>query len=722
MGNPNIGNIESLKNKNLIDQDGLQTRELFLYQITNHKQKGFIKEQTLSILHIKPAGSIIAGRAEEETVLTQENKANNSKGNTASITPRTSGMSYSTETHIEDTGNVYLASFEQINIDNGKVDVDVFFIDNIQRQMLTPKEVHGKKGKYNPTDFTLTNVKDVMNNYNALKFLYTFDDVINEPNLVRLHLDNYTLLSKVMAKGKVEGREHQDIDLKQAIGATDKMSLLTFSPVSTNYKLSLFSHWLDANRTLAFVKAETFLTKTSLKTLFVSSNADFKGWDPTTIEDAYKVIIGMLKLTQAYATNFSEYRIAPDNKVNPDAVINGIKLVDFVDKTPINAIDGMVEAWKGKYPSQVDTAGFKVLLECIIMLSNHINSSYAIGKGNNDFHKVYLPWYFVPQDAIQMKLADDADFNVILKSEYFDLTGAFKLKMLDYYNNFSGYLANDLNGWISQPELPNKLSPINKFARAGDVDLKSDNDLKYLFYIPYDNEQVLKNLYGELHTTTTTGWHDEGFIRNYSDTKTVGTSELDIRNSDLTARVVRGNFGPLFANNHLQNFRDEAQFTPLPEEVEWFIQLPSNGKVKAGSIKNIFFHYTVDKGSTYHDPRHRMRYYRINYEIRFDYELEIDGSQTISSIQHKGTIYDKTNWRSVANSLTNGKDYYSLELQPDYLLNFKVDSINEINLQALWLDRISLTLSSANGPTLYFQDIDLPTTDDETLSNFTILV
>lgn len=841
-GKANIGTIDNLVDRNLGDQAGLQTRTLYIYQITNHKDKGFIKEQTLSILHIKQhtTSDVLVVRDEEHQTLTQENRENNSKGNTAIIVPRLSGMSYTTQQHIDEADHVLIGTLDTpLNINNGVADTNVYLIDSISRQLITPIEVHGNVGKTNPTDFVLTNIDDIRNNYNALKFLYTFDDEIANPTSVNLSLDNYSLLSKVMAKGEVDGKKHQDIDLEIGDGSS-KLSLLTHTPTSTNYKLSLFSHWLDANRTLSFVKAKAFITKTNLKTLFDATNADFTGWSATEITDAYKVVISMMKLTQAYATNFKDYRTGSDNKIA--GVINGVALADFADKNPMNAVDGFVEAWKAKYPGQVDSPGFKILTEVIAMLSNHINSSYAVAKGNNDFMKVYLPWYFVPQTAIAHTLAEDADFDVILKSEYFklakqdstvvrtqtftlprgtadatgtdisfdykylkdngldfsgkikvdiELTGSisgqvfsplysgysktgvvpitgdndkffsgnsmnvsvdengvhfnarkdqyddlyfivkytyknidiiFPLELKEQYRDISGYVAHDLNGWISQPELPNKIAPINKFAKPGDIDLKSDNDLKYLFYIPFINNQVLENLYGELHTSTQSGWHDEGIVRNYSK-KLTGTfrrgSNSPTREERFTGLIKSMGFSDSFAKlNYEKFYNNQAVVIPADEAVR-LLKLPLSSRLKDGTLVNITFNYTLKYGDSIQGIV--LTPDILTGTLSFDYQLEVNGSQTISSIQHAGTIYDKLNWRSVSNNLTNGNDKYYLNLIPNHKFNLNIDKINELNIQAVWLDTLSLNITNGTD-TISFTDVSLPSMDDETLTSVSILV
>lgn len=681
--------------KTLKDVDGLQTRQLYIYKVLGYKDKGFIKEQTISILRIESFKKIIISRDDETQTPVQKVIQNDSKGNTANLINRLNEGQYTSQVDFTTGLNsaILIGSFEPLVPNNGLANTEVFLLEDIKAEYIVGvKDPSLAKGELkNPTDFSLANFKSIQENYQALVILFTYANNIVDPTRIKLELDNYSLLSKVMAKGVVDGKKHQDIDLKIKEDESSKLSVLTMTPTSTNYKLSMFSHWLDANRTLSFVKAKLFITKQNLKSLFNISNKDFEGWSATEITDAYKVVLSMMKLTQAYSTNFKDYR-GSDNKITGE--INGIALADFADKDPMNAIDGFVEAWKSKYPGQVDSPGFKILTEVIAMLSNHINSSYAIAKGNNDFMKVYLPWYFVPQTSITHSLAEDADFEVILKSEYFDFKNVDNLIIKDEYKDISGYVAHDLNGWISQAELPDKINPINKFSKPGDVDIKSDNDLKYLFYVPFIDNKVLENLYGELHTIKQSGWHDEGIVRRYEG------SQIISRTHDMPPLVV-----PTL---------DESDAKRL-------IKVPLNARVKDGSITNIktaeyYRNYGIKDvpfvgyvGEEY-----------MGYTISFDYELQINGSSTISSIQHAGTIYDKLNWRSVANSLTNGNQKYSLTLIPNDKFNFKINEIKEINIQALLVDYISFELHNATD-SIVFTDIELPTLDDETKSNWTIL-
>lgn len=727
----NIGTIHELQNRNLSDQPNLQTRELYIYKVKNQKDKGFIKEQSIAIINIEFVKKIVAVKDEQMTTITQVNLANNSKGNTASLQPRLGNMAYTTEEHFNE-GALYIASFDKrVTINNGTPSLDLFFIDNIRESYLKPRTQHGKIGTINPTDFTLTNINDVTQNYAGLKFLFTFANEVTNPTKLEISVDNYTLLSKIMAKGQVANKKHQDIDLEIDDANSSKLSLITMTPTSTNYKLSMFSHWLDSNRTLAFVKAKGYIAKKNLKDLFDPLNIDFTGWSTNELSDAYKTIIGMMKLTQAYATNFTEYRTATDGKIDGAATINGIKLVDFADKNPVNAIDGMVETWKTKYPGQVESGGFKVMLEIITMLSNHINSTYAISKGLNDFMKVYLPWYFVPQTAINKNLADDAAFEVILKSEYFDFAQTNPLQIMPQYKDISGYIAHDLNGWISQPELPNNLTPINKFSRPGDVSLNSDNDLKYLFYIPFVDESILENIYGEIHSSTTTGWHDEGITRRFTREFNIGLYWYQGQDASVYVkpeghdgfieRLVRDEGITATLARKLIN-QDTTSITD--QEWEQILSLPVNSRLKPNSIanivtggvvENVYSNYVREDDTTYEYSGKRY------IKITFDYQLQVDGSTTISSVQHKGTIFDKLNWRSVSNSLTNGEGKYTLSLVPNHKFKLQVNDISELNIQAVWLDYISITIT--NGTELIaFNDIELPSLEDESITAISVLL
>lgn len=700
------GIITRPKTQLLNDVDGLQTRQLFLYKLQGHKDKGFIKESALSILPIKFYKRITVSRDDETKTPVQTVHENNSKGNTANIKQGYNKLTYSSEvdftTDLEEN-QILLGSFEQLDIDEfqGTTNHTVFLLEDIEPSLIFGRSNPSlKKGELeNPTDFSLSDLDNIRSNYQGLKFFYTWKTWISNPTSIEFKLNNYALLSKIMAKGMVENIDHQDIDLEINTASSSKLSVLTMTPTSTNYKLSLFSHWLDANRTLAWVKAQQFLQPTSLKVLFNINDGDFNGWSSTQLNAAITTIYSMMELTFAYSTNFKDYRNS-DEKIIGE--INGISLADFADKEPMNAVDGYVEKFKSQNPSLVETPGFKIMLEVIAMLSNSINSSYAIAKGNNDFNKVYLPWYFVPVSPLA-KDFHTKDHLFSIESEYFGLTNTNPLQLKNEYLDISGYVAHDLNGWISQPELPNKISPINKFARPGDIDTKSDNELKYLFYVPYDVPKALEELYGNLHGNGQGGWYDDP--------------------------VGERTFTDITTNNNVS----EAEAVAL-------INIPVGYRIKSGSIRDLSttFLRTETSTSTSSVPIPGSCYYAANgkefgcqyqsittntniYTVSFKYTLQKNGSQTISSIQHKGSIFDKLNWRSVSNSLTNGTDKYSLYLEPNHKFKFKVNKISEINIQSIWLDKISMRLS--NGTDVFeMKEVELLTTDDETLTNQTILL
>lgn len=134
---------------------------------------------------------------------------------------------------------------------------------------------------------------------------------------------------------------------------------------------------------------------------------------------------------------------------------------------------------------------------------------------------------------------------------------------------------------------------------------------------------------------------------------------------------------------------------------------------------NITFNYTLKYGDSIQGVV--LTPDILTGTLSFDYQLEVNGSQTISSIQHAGTIYDKLNWRSVSNNLTNGNDKYYLNLIPNHKFNLNIDKINELNIQAVWLDTLSLNITNGTD-TISFTDVSLPSMDDETLTSVSILV
>lgn len=701
---------QAKKRKIQDDQEpDIQLRTIYMYRLKNHKDTGFIKEQSISILHLEfyKQMNVIRTHAIQEAM--QITYSNSSKGNSRGWKNRWSDSRYTSVDDILEgntTNDLLFASFDPIIVKNGSINTKLYLMTGFSPAYLVSKENMNRKARKNPTDFELTDVEDLYSNYQFFKPLYTIQNEIKNPTKISLGLDNYSLLSKVMVKGSAKNKDNQDIDLEIDPTFSSKLSLLKFTPTSTNYKLSLFSEWLDFNRTLPFIFAKDFIAAKSLKNLF-KAGSKFNGWSDLAIKEAYETILAMMKLTKAFATNFTEYRIkddktpTDDGAINPKFKINGISLIDFSRKDAIPAIDGFVEKFNGKYASLVESNGYKIFMEVIQMLSVHINSTYATAKGNNQFNKVYLPWYFIPKTSITQDLDITADFNVELKSQYFNLKVGELLQLLDKFKDISGYIAHDINGWISQPELPNKIVPINKFSQPGDVQTKTDNDLKYLFYFPYVNSLKLQNLYGSLHTTSKQGWNDSGYT-------SVFESFFEVLGKPGDTKPAVPNINALDAAALIQ--------LPVNERLKgnpFSIEVTDLGLVFQETSKPIYGAYNIvlDPG-TY--------IYKRKYKLKFSYKTEVNSDFKISNIHHAGTIFDKVNWRSVANDLNDGAEFYWLSLLPTLKLKQKIEKIDEINIQSVWLDNLSFEVQNATDR-ISFDNIQIPNSIDETLTNLTLI-
>lgn len=414
---------------------------------------------------------------------------------------------------------------------------DVYFAETTSKGKLTSDN----EFVLDPEGLTVLKIEDVnvlLSNYNGatLSFTSTFD-TINTPIIqsnqksnqtiksgVTLEFENHTLLHSFHGKGetsefkdgKKQPSEFGDINFI----SNDKMIPIIASPQNIKNKVEMYFNWWDYQSALPFSIINLFNKGATLRVRVdgtTSSSAP-----RVLIEDDVKLIEDMLVITAGSADSWADAPLVESvgdiGKIDPKFRVgwNGIKVQSLMNKDAIKIVDGLWENHIRKHSSLLTNLERLLPLTGIInALSRYISASKAIGKGNNSFNNIYLPWFLEPMANYKIKYTEkktipnpdtgktgDVDTYVISsdvkfqsRSMYFRDNFTSPLTLLPSLPGVEFTLPSSINfsntilvqtpeSKLTLPLLPEVLSPIDKIMNPGDVNTRSLNELKYLFYIP----------------------------------------------------------------------------------------------------------------------------------------------------------------------------------------------------------------------------------------------
>lgn len=365
--------------------------------------------------------------------------------------------------------------------------------------------------------FNLDPLSIITSNYNSVEILFTTNTKFNhnvETHIgetgISIGFESGTLIHSLTGKGYVKEYDGSGDLSFSGFGDVDFISEqpfapFKFTPTSVKDKLTMFADWWDYDAVLPFIYAEKFKAGASLDTVITNA-------------DDLKMVQDMISISAGYASSWASIPVLTSGtetgKINPNFRVgySGIKVSVIAGKDPIKVIDGIYEKHLRDFPAFItDPARFQPAKEIINALSRYIYSSYSIGRGQNSYNMAYLPWYLEPY--INTPITFDKKVSITnpdkgttgnVDTYVLDDTVKFQIKTL-YFNdkfsskvpvqgtsdlllpsnvNMSNQILLQTDRKLALPEVPYHITTINKLPLPGDIDIRSSQDLKYLWYLP----------------------------------------------------------------------------------------------------------------------------------------------------------------------------------------------------------------------------------------------
>lgn len=338
---------------------------------------------------------------------------------------------------------------------------------------------------------------------------YTFiDEQIPRKKIKKISVktDNTTLLHKIRAKGVNSKGVDTDIDLLVDNSAKNKIPFI-FRPVDTeNGKLLINSHWLDYSQTLPLNEAGKFNIVSGLSIENYFNN-----------NDVADMVADCIKLTQAYKTNFIDFRYtqaewnalstAQKNSVHAgdikgDSTIGGMSVYGLAGKDPKMAVNSILTTFISKNPSvSEDKKLMKKIRRFLTATSQYNHTVYSIGADTH-YHKAYLPWYLEAVTQVDTLITRTLPFKVM--SEYFDIAPSTnKLTPKDTVISMSKAKIFELDREMSEPVMSATIAPTNRSPLPSDLDLNTNEGMEYLIWLPFHNDTMATTFFETTENSVT---------------------------------------------------------------------------------------------------------------------------------------------------------------------------------------------------------------------------
>ena len=305
---------------------------------------------------------------------------------------------------------------------------------------------------------------------------------------------------------------------------TSKNIPCQFIPIKTtaiddNEQITMFFDWFDYDFVLPYYIAKKFENGNTLNATFTDSKQKTTSLFPS--QEDKELILDLITITAAFQDNFNKFpRITDKNnanygKIDSDYKIGYSKLqiLDVVDKKCLEICDGLIASHMSKFPSfEKDLERVFIFNGFVNALSQYIKSSKNVAKGNNQFHKVVLPWYLECQldgdnkiDYFNLINQSDKNYGVksdvkfviksfYFKEDYFKTTNNTNLIKLPIEGNLSKNKIIQVDRKVALPKIKSAIDVIEKTTNPGDIET-NEEALKYLWFITFASNTTFTKIF-----------------------------------------------------------------------------------------------------------------------------------------------------------------------------------------------------------------------------------
>lgn len=385
--------------------------------------------------------------------------------------------------------------FNEVNEGNQTL----YRIQDIDSSIEIPDELHGLLSANSSTEGVLIDTKRWEDEEDNFEVSVALDDLSNATKKLSIAMSKYADIYYIIVRGKDSVGIERSIPLKVK---NPHLTPMLMNIIETNNKLVKYLPWFDYDVIMPFVSAKSFIQAKSLKSL-------------TSDEKLLEAMLDIYILSYTFRDQFSFVEYVIDGKdagkIKGDQYIGyqAKQAAALTGKNLSEVIDSRYDRYLIDTKLDETSENVRILKQFIASMSRFTAGQLAIGKGNNSFNQVYMPWYLKPFGEIKpKKVAVPSPIpgsTATVSSWVFD-KDATKFQLQSKYF----ILANTNNGEI---RLPNELSlsqnkviqtdrklvlPFpkdihtaqDKIPSAGDINTKSSDDISFIGYSFIDKTKL----------------------------------------------------------------------------------------------------------------------------------------------------------------------------------------------------------------------------------------
>lgn len=590
-----------------------------------------------------------------------------------------------------------------------------------QQSTTDPNTMIGNKDSKTFLEFGSTQDFDNFININNSTYSLLPDRIPDKKiKKIQIKTDGTTLLHKIRGKGINSDGIETDIDLL-IDNAGNKNIPFIFRPIDIeNGKLLLNTHWLDYSISIPLSEAEKFNESNG------QSIESFFNNDPVA-----DMIADCIKLTQAYKTNFVEFRYTKQewqqlsaeekNNVHPgdikaDSVIGGLSVFGLSGKDPRTAVNSIMTEFLSKNPLIArDKKLMKKITRFLTATSEYNQTMYSTGA-DAMYHKAYLPWYLVAVSQIDSLVTKSISFK--LESEYFEISNpGGKVTPKEKEIEISKARIFELDREMSEPIMPANIVTTNRSPLPSQLDLNTNEGMEYIIWLSFINPDYLTSFFQAIENSVT----KEISINNpYPNTefyfkesnKYLEPSPPGVTNliTDFKIPSINGvnvNKEVISTKDSLENkVLNELGFDPNAKPKDWVFnaQLSQPVTIKV-NVTNQYWDdslliddkLVVTGGSL---PFDFVRWENISYS----YKQKV----TQGELQDKKYVFDKQDIIDIFRTYTGTEGIFEADISSE-----NIKAITELTLKHYYGDSVGIRLTFEDDSTYDIDKIQLKSAKDE---------
>lgn len=394
---------------------------------------------------------------------------------------------------------------------------------------------------YGLYEVTLINLTSILESVQNSSVIFS-DGNTSQFKSVSIKIESKSLFGGL--DGKVQalnGKGYDDISFKE----TKAMPIINAAPVAINNRVEMMFNWFDTKMVLPLHIMYKFKSAAPLADLFKENGS----W-LTDGETMHQLLLDMITLSKLYVDDFSDIndldKLTDATNSNYGAIKVNVKLGNktppagygvpnkimgmLVGKDPSQVVNSLYETYLNSHP-YADKNTLAIFKAVVVALSRYILcDNLALGGGLNDFNSIYLPWRLKFSNPIAITREENSGTSyysintepqVIFDSHWYTIA-ADKIVPVKFDNLYKTHLIKSERN-ISQPIIPNILRELSIPSNPANVNINSDNELKYSWFIPTEDTNILDKLFLKDLTSTSIGGTSDVIINDNTINMFTGT-------------------------------------------------------------------------------------------------------------------------------------------------------------------------------------------------------